>query len=740
MRIDRLYYIVSTVTVALGMLTFAAASGSAITGLILLLSMGAALILTTGEHARAVPKWFTSVLAVGAMVYAIGAIIGANPTEMVLHVARTVAALQIVKILEPRTPRNQAQLLALSGMLTVGSCLTNVGFRMAVGLGLYAPLMLASVMLFQLYSAERRAHPNARPEDRARTGRASLAGVRAVGIATALGIAGVATGAFLIMPRGLLDDTGAATPGLNRDVSGFTDHVRLGGEGIITDSEAVVLDIRIFEYNAGRPAPRRPGSDDWKPAIVEVLYLRGAVLDDYEPQRGIWTRTNAIAERDDRNYQNPSYLRPLFRAPKESREHQTFVQMITVRSRPSDHLFALARPAPGKIVFDQNIDEFTFNPIDRTFSLPERRGLFSYTVCSEPGDDMSPATPASFPVPEVRDYALEVLEERGLRRDASLPWTPEDRNIIGVFERHLRNNPEFTYSREMFPPPPGQDPIVEFLRVTRVGHCEYYASALAALCKSVGIHARVITGYAVSEYNPQDGSYTVRESNAHAWVEAMTQPGYWETFDASPAEEVRYGRPGPAGLRGMWINLNESVRFAWLKWVVGFNEHDQTTIFRLEEGGPLGIFNRIKAAARSTGVIERDNLPRLTPQRMARAALHGLIAFAGTLGMLYALHWLLVRTGVIARVMPKRRVRKRYDRSVYGLMLRALDRADLTKPDSIPPMAYAMDLERIDPAIAADVRAISGSYYASRFGGRQTGEHEAASRLSALKQRLSDRR
>lgn len=732
MRLDRLYFTISTITVAWGLLAFAAASGSIATGLILLLAMGAALVVTTGERGRPAPRWFTSVLAVGAMVYALGGVLGGNESTMILHVARTVAALQIVKMLEPRTPRNQAQLLALSGMLTIGSCLTSVGFRMAVALSVYGPLMLASVMLFQLFRAERYASEGTPITTPARTDRAALAGVRSVAIVTGIGIAAVASAAFIVMPRGILEDSGVAPGTPSRSVSGFSEQVRLGGEGFITDSEVVVMEVQTLEHDGD-------SRDDWKPTQPEVLYLRGAVLDDYAPDLGIWTRSEAVAERDDRRYQNPRYRRQLFNPPESGRADETFVQIITVRSRSTDHLFALARPRIGGIVFDQNIEEFTFNLIDRTFSLPRRRGLFSYTVRSSSGGDISPESPASFPVDGVREYALGVLDREGLERDPGAVSTPEDRRIIRLFERHLRNNPDFTYTRDMTPPARGADPIVDFLRESRSGHCEYFASALAAMCRSIGIHARVITGYAAAEYNVQAGAFVVRESNAHAWVEAMTAPGEWETFDPSPAEEVRYGRSGPTGFRAVWINLNESVRFLWLKWVVGFGEHDQVNIFRLDEGGPFGVFARIKSGARSLGIIPDDPLPKLTPERMMRAGLAALATSAGVLGFLYGLHWLLLRFGVLSRLAPARRSRRRRGRTLYDRMLSALDRAGLAKPDSLPPLAFARRLETIDASVSEHVRAIAAWYYAGRFGNARADDRAAGEHLEALRARLRER-
>jgi protein-glutamine gamma-glutamyltransferase len=55
------------------------------------------------------------------------------------------------------------------------------------------------------------------------------------------------------------------------------------------------------------------------------------------------------------------------------------------------------------------------------------------------------------------------------------------------------------------------------------------------MARSLGIPARVATGYAPGEYNPFTGYYDVRASDAHAWVEVYF-PGYgWSTFDPTPS-------------------------------------------------------------------------------------------------------------------------------------------------------------------------------------------------------------
>ena len=45
------------------------------------------------------------------------------------------------------------------------------------------------------------------------------------------------------------------------------------------------------------------------------------------------------------------------------------------------------------------------------------------------------------------------------------------------------------------------DPVEEFLFITRRGHCEYFASAMALLVRSLGIHSRHVNGFAGGQWN-----------------------------------------------------------------------------------------------------------------------------------------------------------------------------------------------------------------------------------------------
>ena len=70
-----------------------------------------------------------------------------------------------------------------------------------------------------------------------------------------------------------------------------------------------------------------------------------------------------------------------------------------------------------------------------------------------------------------------------------------------------------------------------FFFTTKRGYCSHYAMAMATALRAAGIPANVIIGYAGGEWNGFGSYYRVRQSDAHAWVEAEMAPGQWQRFD-----------------------------------------------------------------------------------------------------------------------------------------------------------------------------------------------------------------
>jgi len=141
-----------------------------------------------------------------------------------------------------------------------------------------------------------------------------------------------------------------------------------------------------------------------------------------------------------------------------------------------------------------------------------------------------------------------------------------------------------------------RDPVDGFLFDTRRGFCEHYAGAFTVLLRAAGIPARVVTGYQGGEMNP-DGDYMiVRQSDAHAWAEALLD-GQWQRFDPTAAVapsriERGLGAALPEGervpyfarLEMTWIKSLrlrwDAVNYQWQRGVVGFNIERQRDLLR----------------------------------------------------------------------------------------------------------------------------------------------------------------
>jgi transglutaminase-like putative cysteine protease len=94
-----------------------------------------------------------------------------------------------------------------------------------------------------------------------------------------------------------------------------------------------------------------------------------------------------------------------------------------------------------------------------------------------------------------------------------------------------------TYNESVPQPPRGVEPVDYTLFERPEGYCNYYASSMAVLLRTVGIPARVVAGFSQGEYDTELGAYTVLESNAHTWVEVYFPNYGWVPFEPTAAED-----------------------------------------------------------------------------------------------------------------------------------------------------------------------------------------------------------
>jgi transglutaminase-like putative cysteine protease len=114
-----------------------------------------------------------------------------------------------------------------------------------------------------------------------------------------------------------------------------------------------------------------------------------------------------------------------------------------------------------------------------------------------------------------------------------------------ALEAFLRQYP---YSLEVELPPAGRDPVDYFLFDLQAGYCDYYASAMVVMARSLGLPARLAGGYLAQP--AVGGQQIIKQKNAHSWAEVYFAGYGWLEFEptaAFPAESSPPPLPGEPG-------------------------------------------------------------------------------------------------------------------------------------------------------------------------------------------------
>ena len=82
----------------------------------------------------------------------------------------------------------------------------------------------------------------------------------------------------------------------------------------------------------------------------------------------------------------------------------------------------------------------------------------------------------------------------------------------------------------------GENEIETFLFERKTGYCTHFASSAVMILRTLGIPARLAQGYMISGYRVNANKKTsVRDSNAHAWVELYIDDDGWVPVDFTPS-------------------------------------------------------------------------------------------------------------------------------------------------------------------------------------------------------------
>ena len=333
---------------------------------------------------------------------------------------------------------------------------------------------------------------------------------------------------------------------------------------------------------------------------------------------------------------------------------------------------------------------------------------------------------------------------------ASLPTEYDKAKAI---EHYLKTKYGYTLNLK----PTNGDPLAEFLFDVKEGHCEYFATAMVIMLRTLGIPARIVNGFQMGEYNEVNEAYTVREQDAHSWVEAYFPGAHsWVEFDPTPAAGINdYSRGGLVAQMRKYMDAAEAF---WLDYVVTLDRDQQAGIM-------ISLQHRLLAMKQALvayyGALRRWMLNLITylflQRRWGAADLLMLfLELAAVAGAIMAIY--IARSYVKLRnqsptgycpwwkrvfILPTwrrgwwfKRDQRRSAVLFYEQMLAILARARLIKSPDQTPLEFAAAQK------FAEVNEITRAYNNVRFGGAVLNEAETrrvARLLSELKSAVRKR-
>lgn len=149
------------------------------------------------------------------------------------------------------------------------------------------------------------------------------------------------------------------------------------------------------------------------------------------------------------------------------------------------------------------------------------------------------------------------------------------------------------YSRASF--------LDDFLFKRKQGYCVHYASAMALMLRMAGIPSRVVGGYMGGEVNSDENYVTLREYDAHAWVEAYVDHKWTEYDPTALIANWNYSSEGESvigmsnGIRAEDSLLNsldkirEFIDMQWTMFILNFDSERQQSLFKGSIAAILGL-------------------------------------------------------------------------------------------------------------------------------------------------------
>ena len=344
------------------------------------------------------------------------------------------------------------------------------------------------------------------------------------------------------------------------------------------------------------------------------------------------------------------------------------------------------------------------------------------------------------------EYATGWIDDLLQRIRQQHPYAQSPIEIARAAEVYLGRSGEFTYSLNLYAATDIEiDPIEDFIVNQKRGHCQYFAAALTMVLRHLNVPTRIVLGYHPLEYNELGDYFTVRNSDAHAWVEAY--------FTAEQLKEAGLFRP-EFGATGGWLRLDptpaglgsnagsqlrpqadQGIDFAnrfWSDWVLNSRQRaEDNSLYAPLQVSTIQTYENIAQMARDLirraqesqfvgGAISRDN--------WFSWPVAVLIMLVGGVSVLIwrFLRWLPRWAPHLARKLGLGLGMEDVGQHFYRHCLRLLQRAGFARGLGQTPQEYtqAAAQKLLAKGQWADaprqLNILTAAYYQLRFGGKKS--------------------
>jgi protein-glutamine gamma-glutamyltransferase len=601
----------------------------------------------------------------------------------------------VVRMFSLRRERDYITLAILAFLMVLASAVLTVD---SVFLFSFAAFLLMAVATFILMEMRRSGHAtsiHARPgSDTQQSRRFALSLVR-VAPALMLLIFLLATVLFFLIPRHAGGYLGGYSFGTDLS-AGFSDHVQLGQIGQIQQSNSVVMHIQIEGDTAGR----------------YDLHWRGVALSEFDGHTWSKLQEQFVLQRwPDDSFDIPQFHDAALTSsakPTLAREH--VIQYRVLMEPIGTNVFFLApwaRRVSGEyriLAADTGVAVYDYD-IQHAISTYE-----AVSNIATPSPAELRAADQTIPQQIAATYLRLPRVDPRISHLAAEITGPANNNYdkASRLENYLRTH--FGYTLEL-PQSSPKDPLTNFLFERKRGHCEYFASSMAVMLRTLGIPSRVVNGFRSDEFNDITDNYVVRAKDAHAWVEAYF-PGYgWQMFDPTPA--------GAAGTPQGWARIAlyiDALSSLWRDWIVSYDSSHQYVLGQSAVRGTRGLWEGARVWARD----HYDSMlhwARRSQDRVEHAPTRSTF-----LGICIAVVLILfANLARFARWLHEKRLSAHPERSPeqaaamwYQRMTRILKRKGVEKSPAQTPQEFSRKIE--NARLRQPVESFTEAYESARFG------------------------